>query len=153
MRPLLVAALACVACGSSLRTAPRGAAPTSAPRYIVEYPPPPAEEEMVDNNNNDRCVWVDGKWQWIGRRWEWQHGGWQVPPEGCFYSSASLYWMESLQGGALYYAEPRWYPENAEDLSAEELDKACGAPSPCGAAAGPYRAPGTRTRPARPASQ
>ena len=148
-----IAAFACSACGGGLRTAPRGAAPENAQRYIVEYPPPPSEEEMVDDNTDDRCVWVDGKWQWIGRRWEWQAGGWQIPPKGCFYSTVSLYWMESLQGGALYYSEPGWYPESSEGLSQEQLDKACEKPTPCGSAAGPYHAPGTRARPRTAPSQ
>ncbi len=134
----LGSALSLCACSSSLPAPPQGAHPAEAAIVeTVEYPPPPAQAEFVPPApDNEACVWLDGHWDWVSGRWVWLSGEWLIPPPGCFFAPTSLNWPES---GSLQLLRAHWYPENADELSADRARKACPEPVPCGRAAQKYR--------------
>jgi hypothetical protein len=106
--------------------APTGAPPIrNAVASIVDYPPPPAAVEQIGADPGAPCMWVDGYWSWQGRRWVWTEGGWFIAPEGCYFSRPTLQWQAGEPTDVLYYAPPRWYPENADELDGSEVDAAC----------------------------
>jgi hypothetical protein len=123
---LIGSALLVAGCGSLLRTVPSGPHPDAgAEPVVVDYPPPPAEQELVTEDPGKPCAWQDGYWAWLGRRWSWEPGGWVVPPQGCYYARPVTVWVESEGKGALYFMQPRWYPEDYGERECEE-------PRPCG---------------------
>jgi hypothetical protein len=135
-RPLtIVAALALLACGSVVRTAPTGPHPPAlAEPVTVEFPPPPARVELTGPDPGEPCAWMDGHWVWAGRRWHWIPGSWILPPKGCYYAPAATVWYSppattaTARGRSqLYYSPPRWYP-----LSPAAQGKLrCAAPGAC----------------------
>jgi hypothetical protein len=119
-------------CGSQLRTAQRGSHPSNAPdAVLVEYPPPPAQQELIESDPGEPCVWEDGYWTWLGRRWSWQPGRWVLPPTDCYYAEPVMSWVETMDKGVLYYKPPRWYPNDAEELTKEQLLVSCQPVRPC----------------------
>ena len=126
------ALLGVAACGSTLRVPTPGAHSETARQVIVEYPPPPARVERVPADPGEACVWVDGHWEWRGRAWEWESGNWFVPPPGCHYASPRLAWIDTAQGGTLYFTPPGWYPSEVEPGAAKP---ACKPPVVCSAGA------------------
>jgi hypothetical protein len=118
----LLLLLALASCGSRRADAPRGAHPPS-DAVAVPFPPPPAKVEELPPQPNERCVWVDGYWDFVDR-WEWQPGEWVVPQPGCRLAPVEL----RRQGGQLWHARPRWYPENVSLLGPQS---ACPRPPAC----------------------
>jgi hypothetical protein len=117
---LLVAAL--LGCGGRQVDAPRGAHPAN-DAVAVPYPPPPAKLEEVPPRPHASCVWTDGYWDFTDR-WEWQDGEWVLPPANCRLAPVEL----RRQGGQLWHARPRWYPDNVTLLGPQS---ACPRPPPC----------------------
>jgi hypothetical protein len=134
LRASLLAAAMLLGCGSSLRTVPTGPHPSTGggERIIVDYPPPPAQLDRIESDPGSPCRWQDGHWIWQGRRWSWQAGSWVVPPQNCYYAPAVMVWVPSLDKGELYYMPPRWYPNDAEQLTEKELLERCQSVKPCG---------------------
>jgi hypothetical protein len=129
---VIVVCTALAACGQTLRSAPTGPAPRSnAVTVIVDYPPPPAEVEVIPPDPGDPCVWIDGSWTWQGRRWEWTAGSWLVPPEGCYYARPMIAWQSTPERGLLFYAQPRFYPNDADELDRQSALTRCEEPKPC----------------------
>jgi hypothetical protein len=130
----LAVTLAGVCCGAGVRTPLLGTHPAQgAEPVVVDYPPPPAQVENIDRDPGTPCVWVDGHWDWVGRRWQWFPGGWVRPPEGCYYAPPNMVWIQSTGRGVLYYTRPRWYPEDAAELEAQQVLGACVEARACGA--------------------
>jgi hypothetical protein len=139
-RSWLLGAAIVLGCGSSLRTVPTGPHPsTGGERIVVDYPPPPAQLDKIESDPGKPCSFQDGHWVWQGRRWSWQPGSWVVPPAGCYYAPAVMVWVPSLDEGELYYMPPRWYPNDAEQLTPEEVLKSCQKLRPCGRAPSPAK--------------
>ena len=111
-----------VACGSRAIEAPTGAHPAN-DAVVVPYPPPPAKVEELPLQPAPRCVWTDGFWE-FSDRWEWQAGEWVVPAPHCRLAPVEL----RRRGGQLWYARPRWYPDNVTLLGPQS---ACPPPLPC----------------------
>lgn len=116
---LLVVALGC---GSQRAEAPRGAHPPN-DAVVVPYPPPPAKVEEVPARPTASCVWTDGYWDFTDR-WEWQPGEWVVPQPNCRLAGVEL----RREGGQLWHARPRWYPDNVSLLGPQS---ACPRPPAC----------------------
>lgn len=126
----LVAALVLAACGGSTRLVAKGPHPPHVQEFVsVPFPPPPAQVEAIPDGKSDaRCAWVDGHHDWDGRRWTWRAGRWVVPAASCYYASPVIAWSKSTDA-RLYYTPPRWYREDAGELS--ERAGACPAPPTC----------------------
>ncbi len=135
----LFALLLASACSRDKIGPPRGSHLDAWPSDNAEFPPPPARAEIVSTNPGGRCVWLDGYYNWEARRWEWQPGGWVVAPAGCYYAAPSLTWSAGRGQGALLYTPPRWYPNDTEGLSDQEILARCNKPIPCSPPARPYR--------------
>ena len=110
------------ACGARPIDAPHGVHPTN-DAVVVPYPPPPAKVEEVPPQPAAQCVWTDGFWEFTDR-WEWQAGEWVVPAAHCLLAPVEL----RRQGGQLWHARPRWYPDNVTLLGPQS---ACPPPRPC----------------------
>ncbi len=108
---LTIAAVLLGACGSSLRTVPRGPTAENLPWIVVDYPPPPAQVEQLPPDPGKPCAWLDGHWEWMGRRWQWVDGEWVVPPSGCHYVDPWMSWVPAHDGHELHYWAPRWLPD------------------------------------------
>lgn len=121
-RLVSVIVLLAVACGAQHAEAPRGAHPQH-DAVVVPYPPPPAKVEEVPPQPNAACVWTDGYWEFTDR-WEWQVGEWVVPQPHCRLAPVEL----RRDGGQLWHARPRWYPDNVTLLGPES---ACPRPRAC----------------------
>lgn len=120
------------ACAARLPEAPAGVHPPN-DAVAVPYPPPPAKVEELPPEPDARCAWADGFWDFTDR-WEWQPGEWVIPPQHCRLAPPAL----RRQQGQLWFARPRWYPDNAKVAGPES---ACPRPPACRTAA-PARAPG-----------
>jgi hypothetical protein len=123
---LALAALALVACGSSLRVPKSGPHVDEEP-VLVPYPPPPARVEVIPSPpaNVRGAVWIDGEWLWKGARWVWQSGQWQAPyPDGYYAPPATL----RLADGSLVYFPGTWktgrQKQTGEKAKAAEEKKA-----------------------------
>lgn len=114
--------LALTACGGHHIDAPRGAHPPN-DAVVVPFPPPPAKVEEVPPQPRADCAWTDGYWEFTDR-WEWQPGEWVVPRAHCRLAPAEL----RRQGGELWHARPRWYPDNVTLLGPQS---ACARPPAC----------------------
>lgn len=127
---LLGAGSVLVACGASTPVVPKGPHPPHIQEFIeVPYPPPPAQVEEIPNGVSDAsCAWVDGYYAWEGRRWEWQAGRWVRPVAGCYYAGPVVAWSKA-GGERLYFTPPRWYKEDAAELS--EQAALCPSPPTC----------------------
>ena len=119
-------ALLALGCGSRQAEAPRGAHPPN-DAVVVPYPPPPAKVEEIPAQPAPACVWADGYWDFTDR-WEWQAGEWVVPAAHCRLAPVEL----RRQQGQLWYARPRWYPNNVSLLGPQS---ACPRPPSCGGSA------------------
>lgn len=116
--------LALLACSSRRAEAPQSPhAPNDA--VVVPYPPPPAKVEELSPQPNRSCLWIDGYWDFTDR-WEWQPGEWIVPQPHCRLAPVEL----RRQGGELWHARPRWYPDNAKLVGPQS---ACPRPAACSA--------------------
>jgi len=128
---LCCAGLASLGCGARHPEAPHGAHPPN-DGVPVPYPPPPAKVEEVPPQPGASCVWTDGYWEFTDR-WEWQPGEWVVPEAHCRLAPVEL----RRQGGQLWHARPRWYPDNVTLLGPQS---ACPHPPPCVALPAPNAA-------------
>ena len=113
---LAIAGVLLGACGSGLRTVPRGPTSRNLPWIVVDYPPPPAEVEQIPPDPGKPCDWLDGHWEWLGRRWQWVDGKWVVPPSGCHYVDPWMSWVPAHDGNELHYWLPRWLPNVANTI-------------------------------------
>jgi hypothetical protein len=129
-RWLVVAGPLFAACGASTRLVPEGPHPPHLQEFVtVAYPPPPAEVEEIPQSREDpSCAWMDGHYQWDGRRWSWEAGRWVVPAPGCYYAPPVVAWSKAGED-RLYYTPPRWYRNDAANLT--ERTAGCAAPRPC----------------------
>jgi hypothetical protein len=118
------------ACGASTPLVPKGPHPPHIQEFVeVAYPPPPAQVEEIRSSAKDKsCDWLDGHYQWEGRRWEWQAGRWVRPAAGCYYAGPVVAWSKAGEG-RLYFTPPRWYKDNAAELS--EQAALCPEPPTC----------------------
>jgi len=110
-------------CGARHAQPPRGAHPPN-DAVVVPFPPPPAKVEEVPPAPASHCTWTDGYWE-FSDRWEWQPGEWVVPEPHCQLAPVEL----RRQGGQLWHARPRWYPDNVTLLGPQS---ACPRPPACG---------------------
>ena len=121
---------ALAACGASTALVPRGPHPPHVQEFVeVAYPPPPAQvEEIPDGLADASCLWEGGHYSWEGRRWEWQPGHWVRPAPDCYYAPPVIAWSHAA-GEHLYFTPPRWYRNDAAELSKERAG--CPEPPTC----------------------